>query len=256
MSEQQEMDQERAAFEAWYLREIADGQGSLIKYPNGHYINDTTMDAWYGWQARASLPVGVPDGWKLAPVEPTPEMVSAAEEAHMPFGDMDIALRMAILSAPAAAPTVKAEQVQAPSLPAAGSAVEEVEVVGYRFFHVDHGYIFRRTHIYEGNPSLEAHGLMTVAQHKRIVAQLAARDAGEVRALAAFALDLIDGAWSGGSFDGGDIQDAGVRHGLLVVEQREESCGEHCACVEYGFPAECYRLTPNLANHRKAQQGD
>lgn len=72
---------------------------------------------------------------------------------------------------------------QAPSMPAAGSAVEEVEVVGYRFFHVDHGYIFRRTHIYEGNPSLEAHSLMTVAQHKRIVAQLAARDAGEVRVL-------------------------------------------------------------------------
>lgn len=55
-------------------------------------------------------------------------------------------------------------------LPAAVSAgVEEVEVVGYRFFHVDHGYIFRRTHIYEGNPSLEAHSLMTVAQHRRIL---------------------------------------------------------------------------------------
>ena len=47
---------------------------------------------------------------------------------------------------------------------------EAVEVVGYRFFHVDHGYIFRRTHIYEGNPSLEAHSLMTVAQHQRILA--------------------------------------------------------------------------------------
>ena len=47
---------------------------------------------------------------------------------------------------------------------------EVVEVVGYRFFHVDHGYIFRRTHIYEGNPSLEAHSLMTVAQHERILA--------------------------------------------------------------------------------------
>jgi len=43
----------------------------------------------------------VPDGWKPVPVEPTPEMVSAAEEAHMPFGDMDIALRMAMLAAPA-----------------------------------------------------------------------------------------------------------------------------------------------------------
>ncbi len=42
------------------------------------------------------------DGWKLVSVEPTPEMVSAAEEAYMPFGDMDSALRMAILAAPSA----------------------------------------------------------------------------------------------------------------------------------------------------------
>ena len=49
---------------------------------------------------------------------------------------------------------------------------EVVEVVGYRFFHVDHGYIFRRTHIYEGNPSLEAHSLMTVAQHQRILEEV------------------------------------------------------------------------------------
>lgn len=77
----------------------------------------------------------------------------------------------------------------------------------------------------------------------------------DVRGLAAFALELIDGAWKGGSFDGGDIQEAGVRHGLLAVEQREESCGEHCDCAEYGFPSECYRLTPSLAAHRQAQQG-
>ena len=74
--------------------------------------------------------------------------------------------------------------------------------------------------------------------------------------LAAFALELIDGAVEGGSFDGGDIQEAGVRHGLLVVEQRVESCGEHCDCAEYGFPAECYRLTPALAAHRQAHRND
>lgn len=39
--------------------------------------------------------------YKLVPVEPTPEMVSAAEDAYMPFGDMELALRMAILAAPA-----------------------------------------------------------------------------------------------------------------------------------------------------------
>ena len=55
----------------------------------------------------APPPSAVPDGWKLVPVEPTPEMVSAAEEAHMPFGDMDIALRMATLSAPSAPATVQ-----------------------------------------------------------------------------------------------------------------------------------------------------
>lgn len=76
----------------------------------------------------------------------------------------------------------------------------------------------------------------------------------DVRGLAAFFIELFDGALDGGSFDGGDIQDAGVRHGLLIVEQREESCGEHCACAEYGFPVDCYRLAPALAAHRQVQR--
>ena len=38
--------------------------------------------------------------YKLVPLEPTPEMVRAAEDAHMPFGDMELAIRMAILEAP------------------------------------------------------------------------------------------------------------------------------------------------------------
>ena len=40
-------------------------------------------------------------GHKLVPVEPTAEMVEAAQDAYMPFGDMDIAIRMAVLAAPA-----------------------------------------------------------------------------------------------------------------------------------------------------------
>lgn len=39
--------------------------------------------------------------YKLIPAEPTAEMVEAAEEAYMPFGDMDLAIRMAVLTAPA-----------------------------------------------------------------------------------------------------------------------------------------------------------
>lgn len=41
----------------------------------------------------------VPAGYVMVPVKPTPEMVRAAEEAYMPFGDMDIALRMGVLAA-------------------------------------------------------------------------------------------------------------------------------------------------------------
>lgn len=55
---------------------------------------------------RASLNLVVPDGCEIVPVLPTREMVQAAEEAYMPFGDMELAIRLAILSAPAA----KAEQ--------------------------------------------------------------------------------------------------------------------------------------------------
>lgn len=42
----------------------------------------------------------VPEGWKLVPVEPTDEMVEAALDAHMPFGDMKLAIASANLSAP------------------------------------------------------------------------------------------------------------------------------------------------------------
>src|SRR5690606_20019044 len=39
--------------------------------------------------------------YKLVPIGPTPEMVEAAESAYMPFGDMEMAIRMAVLAAPA-----------------------------------------------------------------------------------------------------------------------------------------------------------
>ena len=60
----------------------------------------------------ASQLAAAPTGYALVPFEPTPEMVRAAEEAHMPFGDMDIALRMAILSAPSAPATVQGVNTQ------------------------------------------------------------------------------------------------------------------------------------------------
>ncbi len=64
--------------------------------------------------------------------------------------------------------------------------------------------------------------------------------------LKAFATEVINASFEGGSFEGGDIQDIALKHGLLRVEQREDECDEACACREYGFPAECYRKTPIL----------
>jgi cell division protein FtsB len=114
------------------------------------------------------------------------------------------------------------------------------------------GHVFTMQPCFPGEP-MRAHAQLHVALPAGTKLYAEPQPSQDVRALAAFALELIDGALEGGSFDGGDIQEAGVRHGLLVVEQREESCGEHCACVEYGFPAECYRLTPAIAAHRQTQ---
>ncbi|GEM_PF-1240421 len=41
-----------------------------------------------------------PEGYVLVPAEPTEEMIAAAEEAHMPFGDMGIAISTAIGARP------------------------------------------------------------------------------------------------------------------------------------------------------------
>ena len=79
------------------VRETAEGE--FVTYEDYATLEDELA------KLRAELERRAVDGWKLVPVEPTPEMVSAAEEAYMPFGDMDIALRMAILAAPSAPAT-------------------------------------------------------------------------------------------------------------------------------------------------------
>lgn len=63
------------------LRAEGDGYGEENVYLNAR---------WRGWQARAALasaPVAVPDGWKLVPIEPTPEMEDAG--INVPFGQDD-----------------------------------------------------------------------------------------------------------------------------------------------------------------------
>lgn len=81
---------ERAAFEAntKYMR---------FKFTRDdeepeNYLYDNTQDAWRVWQAARRAPVAqVP--------QVTDEMIEAAEEAYMPFGDMHLAIQAALAAA-------------------------------------------------------------------------------------------------------------------------------------------------------------
>ncbi|HEK3643462.1 TPA: hypothetical protein SMW47_000835 [Pseudomonas aeruginosa] len=73
---------------------------------------------------------------------------------------------------------------------------------------------------------------------------------GLVQGMAKFAREIICGALDGGSFDGADIQESAERHGLIAKQVMSEPCRgpeEYCACAwSTSFPAECYRVTPEL----------
>lgn len=192
MSEQQKMDQERAALQA-RIAALEAGQDSLRLVRDEYKrMADEYRGKWAALLARAGLPVGVPDGYALVPVEPTPEMVSAAEEAHMPFGEMDIALRMAILSAPTAqpaaqqSPTVK-ESLTVAEQSAPDHAEDALEMVeqsapGEVEDGVDFGFDDRSVRV-----SQEAYSIFLDREQvlrddiAALEGQLAARDAGEVR---------------------------------------------------------------------------
>lgn len=94
--------------------------------------------------------------------------------------------------------------------------------------------------------------LLSIAEKKSLQGQLhSLLDANEKLSqhpapLRAFADELVTASYEGGSFDGCDVQDIAVRHGLLRIERRDKECGEACACREYGFPIDCYRKTALL----------
>lgn len=81
-------------------------------------------------------------------------------------------------------------------------------------------------------------------------------DAVSVPGVHGFAVEILRGALEGGSFDGGDIQEMGVKYGLLFPEQRTEPCCESgCNCAEFGFPAECFRIARALLSTSQAEEG-
>lgn len=64
------------------------------------YSDFNTDTAYKAYCAAVLFASAIPKGYALVPIEPTPTMIYAAEEAHMPFGDMKLAITMAILAAP------------------------------------------------------------------------------------------------------------------------------------------------------------
>ena len=115
MSEQKKIDAERAAFND-YLNEVVEtkhyGMKTIKLQRHDEYTVDDEKIAWDAWQARASLPVGVPDGLFLGDAllmwnrrHDIPPIKVGYE-----YGVADALLQT--LTAPAA-PTVKAEQVPA-----------------------------------------------------------------------------------------------------------------------------------------------
>lgn len=75
--------------------------------------------------------------------------------------------------------------------------------------------------------------------------------ATELESLRAFAQAIME-AWPMGDLDGGALQAAAEKHGLLRPETRYEPCGEGCSCAEYADAHEfaagvtCYRKTALL----------
>src|SRR5690606_15460375 len=90
------------------------------------YANDYVQGCWVMWQARASLPVGVPDGYALVPVEPSVELLTAMSlslgmhplgdgaDGSYPITGAQSTVMQCYRAILAAAPTVKAEQVPTP----------------------------------------------------------------------------------------------------------------------------------------------
>lgn len=73
----QNKDQMRAEFEQWACPQA--DKNAIAKFEDGLYMSAKTSMAWAAWQAaRASAPQGVPEGWQLVPVVPTPEMLNAS----------------------------------------------------------------------------------------------------------------------------------------------------------------------------------
>jgi hypothetical protein len=58
-----------------------------------------------------------------------------------------------------------------------------------------------------------------------------------------FAREIM-ACWPDGGIDGGELQEAAIKHGLLEERMMQGPCCHHCQCEETGieFPEKCYFL--------------
>lgn len=67
------MNTSQAAFEEWYVRNAFD----LLMNPIGSRDCDLQRKAW-----QAAMRQAIPDGWKIVPIEPTPEWIANLERRN------------------------------------------------------------------------------------------------------------------------------------------------------------------------------
>lgn len=92
MSQNEPVMSQRARFERWFSDQGKWPQA--VERSGEGYRLMQAQDAWRTWQAAC------PEGWHLSPQAPTTEMIAAAEDGYMPFGDMGFAIQCAISHAP------------------------------------------------------------------------------------------------------------------------------------------------------------
>lgn len=92
---------------------------------------------------------------------------------------------------------------------------------------------------------------IALAAQRKLDTVTAERDA-----LRAFAQDVME-SWPEGDVDGGDLQDAAEKHGLLKPVTLGEPCADDCFCAgfygddEWKTGVTCYRKTPLLTGEIK-----
>lgn len=99
-------------------------------------------------------------------------------------------------------------------------------------------------------------------ERRKLYTALPSQDAEDAAAkFGAFAVEILnlDEDWIG-DVDGGSLQDAAVKHGLLKPVEVTEACGEGCSCAAYGdFPQECFKPTAIMRaaiDAARAAEGD